>query len=641
MKSRRSSLIAQYLIELNIFRSFFLLSILTCSTLISSTQTTISGIVNTYYPAIEIVPAKACVRVTNPTGLNHNDKVMIIQMKGAGINTSNTSLFGDTTSLNNAGNYEIATVCHVDSDSVFLVFMLLNQYTVTGKVQLVKIPHYVSALVTDTLKPAPWNNATGTGGVLAISVEEDLLLNEPIYADSSCFRGGDYRLTGGDCTNFFPATGYVYNANINLPGTQDGAFKGEGIADVVATQSGGRGAPANGGGGGNNHNNGGAGGANLSSGGDGGGNSSSAGCRIAIQGKGGKALSNYGGLKIFGGGGGGAGHSNYNLPNARGGGHGGGIVFIQATNLVGNNKEIVANGQTGGNSLGDGGSGGGAGGTIILDIMSYTGVVTIEAKGGNGGTANDGGNVGRCYGGGGGGSGGAIYFSGAVPAITSTANGGNAGPETGRDGSCNPAVPSFAGSAGLISSNYIFRSSQVLESSYCALLLPVELIWFRVIYKNDRAHLSWKIAQPETAGQFIVERSGDGYNWTEISIVKANEQVSLYRDIDPLPQPHSNFYRLKMIDKNKLINYSTVQSIFITPRNEQIHVYPNPAKKKVFIMGNLNIATEISLFDLSGKLLLRKKIHSNQRSLEIVLPDLSAGIYVIKVGDIIKRLIIH
>ena len=107
--------------------------------------------------------------------------------------------------LNNAGNYEIGMVCHIDGDSLFLVYMLLNQYTVSGKVQVVKIPQYVSATVTDTLKPAPWNNTTGTGGVLAISVEQDLTLNAPVYADSSGFRGGEYRLSDGTCSNFFPA----------------------------------------------------------------------------------------------------------------------------------------------------------------------------------------------------------------------------------------------------------------------------------------------------------------------------------------------------------------------------------------------------------------------------------------------------
>src|SRR6185436_8151314 len=143
---------------------------------------------------------------------------------------------------------------------------------------------------------------------------------------------------------------YFYDANLLTP--QNGSFKGECVAIVASAQSGGRGAPANGGGGGNNHNNGGA-GANLAAGGNGGGNSSSVGCRTTLQGLGGKALSSHSGSKIFFGGGGGAGHSNFNFPNPKGGGNGGGIVFLQAINLVGNSRKIAANGRVGGASLGD------------------------------------------------------------------------------------------------------------------------------------------------------------------------------------------------------------------------------------------------------------------------------------------------
>ena len=643
MKTGRPSLISQYPLKLKLFRSIILFSILGCSHLSYSQITSISGIVNSYYKVIDVIPAKACVRVTNAAGLIYNDKVMLIQMKGAGINTSNSnsSFFGDTTSLNNAGNYEVATVCHVIGDSVFMVFMFLNQYTVAGKVQLVKIPQYYSADVTGTLKASSWNSVSGTGGVLAINVEEDLVLNAPIYADSSGFRGGEYRLTGGNCNNFFPANAYAYDADIILPGTQDGAFKGEGIADIATAQSGGRGAPANGGGGGNNHNNGGAGGANLSSGGDGGGNSSSGGCRISLPGKGGKSLSNYGGTKIFVGGGGGAGHVNNGTVNAYGGGNGGGIIFIQAKNLVGNNKKISANGQKGGSTLGDGAAGGGAGGTILMTIANYLGTVTVEANGDQGGTVDDQLTAGRCYGGGGGGSGGAIYFSGVVPGVPVSVTAGNAGAETNRSATCNAPVPSLAGFAGQTFSNYTYSSSLVLTSSYCSLLLPVELVWFKATYTNGQTTLNWKVAQPETAGRFIIERSGDGKNWIKISEQPAMENVSDYQDIDVSPQPKTNFYRLKMMDKSNVVTYSSIQKVFRPTKNDLIKIYPNPAHKKIILTGNIAPYTALSLFDLSGKLLWRKNIISNQNNVEIDLPDLSVGIYVIKIDGVVKKLVIR
>ena len=279
------------------FRHAIVLPIAVFIVLSAFAQTNISGVVNNYYRVIEVIPAKACVRLNSVVGLAPLQKTLLIQMKGASVVTTNNSSFGDTTLLNSAGNYEIAIICSIHGDSVFMFHNFLNSYTVADKVQLVKFAEYFSAKVVDTVKASSWNNATGTGGVIALSVSQGLTLNAPIYADTSGFRGGAYVLSNGTCSNFAAATLYFYNASFTGP--QNGGYKGESVYDFPIAESGGRGAPANGGGGGNNHNNGGAGGANLSAGGKGGGNSSSAGCTTELHGLGGKALSNWNGRKIY------------------------------------------------------------------------------------------------------------------------------------------------------------------------------------------------------------------------------------------------------------------------------------------------------------------------------------------------------
>jgi hypothetical protein len=132
--------------------------------------------------------------------------------------------------------------------------------------------------------------------VIAISVNEDLTLNAPIFADTKGYKGGSVL----QCSSTFcvTANGYAYNPTITSF-EQYGAWKGEGIATIATTESGGRGAAANGGGGGNFHNNGGGGGANLARGGDGGGNSSLTGCLSSYNGLAGKSLSSWNGTKIF------------------------------------------------------------------------------------------------------------------------------------------------------------------------------------------------------------------------------------------------------------------------------------------------------------------------------------------------------
>ncbi|TMI70893.1 MAG: T9SS type A sorting domain-containing protein [Bacteroidetes bacterium] len=621
-------------------RSFLMLPVLILISHLLAAQSNISGIVNSYYKVIEVIPAKACVRLNTTIGLGYNDKAMIIQMKGASINTasSTSSSFGDTTSLNDAGNYEIGTICSISGDSVFFDYMFLNNYTVTGQVQLVRIPEYYSATVVDTLKAAPWNNTTGTGGVLAIFVDQDLVLNKPISADTIGYRGGIFRLSNGTCSNIPGATAYAYNPT---SATQLGATKGEGVADVVITQAGGRGAPANGGGGGNNHNNGGAGGANLTAGGDGGGNSSSSGCSTPIQGKAGKALSSYGGKKIFMGGGGGAGHANNGFAASNGGGHGGGIVFIRALNIIGNGYKISANGQTGGPALSDGASGGGAGGTIILSASSYSGTMNITANGGQGGIEDDGLNINKCYASGGGGSGGVIYFSGSVPGgVTATASGGSAGPEINHDVSCNTAVASFPGLAGQVITSYTFRSSLVLSNSYCTNLLPVELVSFSAYFNAGKVVLSWKTVQPELVDHFVIERSEDAMHWIERNTVAADATKTVYGYEDLSPVPGNNFYRIKIFRKNNAVSYSGVRKVIAPLGNEVIAIYPNPASGKIFVSG-LNSSSPFTVFDQMGKLIFEKKIITTQHIIEVDLPSLPKGVYLIRVGDTVKRLSIY
>src|SRR5262245_24322564 len=94
--------ISQIPIPLKMTRQLTLFLALAFFSLNSPAQTNISGIVNSYYKVIEVIPAKACVRLNTTAGLSMNDKAMVVQMKGATLNTANTALpnFGDTTSLN-------------------------------------------------------------------------------------------------------------------------------------------------------------------------------------------------------------------------------------------------------------------------------------------------------------------------------------------------------------------------------------------------------------------------------------------------------------------------------------------------------------------------------------------------------------
>ncbi len=618
-------------------RACLCIFLLTSNNFLFSQTTNISGIVNTYHKVNNIVTAKACLIVADPTGLNVNSLVMVVQMKGATINTSNSASFGDTSSLNGAGHYEIGTICYIVGDSVFLFQKLLNTYDINSKVQLVQFGQYLSANVTDTVKAMSWDSVSGLGGVIAIYADLDLTLNAPIYADSSGYAGGtQFNYTGG-CP---VGTGFVYDASAT--GQLEGAYKGESVANISTSQDGAKGAPANGGGGGNNHNNSGGGGANLTVGGNGGGNGSTGPFTCIFgagtnYGRAGKALSSWGGKKIFMGGGGGAGHSNNGIPTTNYGGKGGGLIFIWCDDLIGNNKLISANGGTGGASVSDGAGGGGAGGTIIMHSGNYIGNVTISANGGAGGQSNDNGNPGRCFGGGGGGSGGVIYFTGSTPAITYNVNAGAGGIEFGGSG-CGTLIPSAPGTAGVVSSNYAFSRS-LDPALYCLFLLPSKLIYFNGQSNDHSVLLNWKLDHPEFAEKFIVEKRNERNEWNTIITLPANDNSFHYAAQDISPVNGNNFYRLKVIEKNGSFYYSETRRIWFSHSKNDLTIYPNPSRGEVYINGDLKNGQRIQVIDINGRIAWEQIVQNNRQ--ELLVPHLAPGVYFIRHEGLARKLIMQ
>jgi hypothetical protein len=586
-------------------------------------QTNISGIVNSYHKVTGINYTNSGLTLDNLTGIAVNDRVMIIQMKGAAVNTTvNSSGFGSVSSLNDAGNYELATVCAVRNDSVFLLQQLLRTYTVAEKVQLVKIPRYASATVTGPLEAALWDSATGKGGVLAITVSGTLTLNATVSASAKGFKGGSFYKDGGGCaTNAFQ--NYAYDPT---PGSyfiytnvQRGGYKGESVSDLTLSLNGGKGACANGGGGGNNHNNGGGGGSNLSSAGKGGDNLSTTGCGGQHAGIGGYALSNSSGTKIFFGGGGGAGHAN-NTTVSSGGGYGGGIVFIQAQTLVSNGFTISANGSDGGNTYGDGASGGGGGGTIMLSVPNYSDAVSIETIGGNGGNVDDEMISGRCYGEGGGGSGGVVYFSGLQPAGTVNIAGGAKGAKLNSTCASNTGMDGTAGSQ---VTNYEYVESTTLSS--CAMgALDVTWLYFRANTSHNSVLLQWATTGNANS-YFIVERRKEG-NWIPITQMPAIENKMDYSFHDPKLLPGTYQYRLKLTSNQK-ISYSSVQRITIKASSQAIHY--DPSTKQLYVQGEIDKNDMLRIFDFSGRCIYEKKFATSTAEWQLTASFLKTGTYIV------------
>jgi gliding motility-associated-like protein len=456
-------------------------------------------IVNEYTSLTNSVTQGASTLIVANSNLNTNnrfssnlstgDLILIIQMQGVAINTTTTpESFGEITSYNNCGKYEFCEVVDVpNSTTISIKCGLKNNYTATGKVQVIRVPRYANLTVDAQINGQAWDGATG--GVICMEVLENTIINASgsIHANGIGFRGGieDY------------ASSNFGNWQVAVNNSDAGGVKGEGVYGFNTDYDlvGGRysfGAIANGGGGGNNHNAGGGGGGNAGivanwvngvgvpnpiyntawaletpsisgitrSGGGRGGYTFSANNhnpltngpndyglwagdgRRPVGGLGGRPL-DYSSNRLFLGGGGGSGDANQSNSVGGHGGNGGGLIFIKSYGNVSGSGLITANGDNGVNLTcpnpafgdfggNDGAGGAGAGGTVVIESMNGVNNLTISANGGNGGDQvfSAGsfyfGSFNEAEGPGGGGGGGYIALTNPT-GVNTTVNGGNAG----------------------------------------------------------------------------------------------------------------------------------------------------------------------------------------------------------------------
>ncbi|WP_407522083.1 T9SS type A sorting domain-containing protein [Lacibacter sp. MH-610] len=596
----------------------------------------ISGVVNSYFKVTNVIPAYNGIRVLNISGLNVNDRVLIIQMKGAEINESNSSSFGSVSAINNAGQYEFATICGFLNDTVIFERQMKNSYNFNQAVQLVRIPVYTDVSVDGVLQAQDWNPVTETGGVLAIAVTGTLTLNADIIADGAGFRGGALQ-SFTTCNYGWNSTDYFYQPSSLITNRQNGTYKGEGVNYTILSKEGGRGKQSNGGGGGNNHNSGGGGGSNYGTGGNGGRYTASGfACSGSNVGIGGVSLSTFGytslNNRIFMGGGGGAGHDNNGAGTP--GGDGGGIIFIECNQLAGNGHIISANGAQGINvanpvineARGDGGGGGGGGGTVLMNVTTYTGNVTIEAKGAEGSRA---GFQTQCPGPGGGGGGGVIWSNSVLPSnVTANVSGGVAGIIN--DAAENPSCEltsqfATAGTAGGIFSDFTISFQSVFN---CIGLLPSPMVVnFNGKKSGNAVQLYWELVQNEEINFIQLERKEKNGGF-KVIYTQQQPHKTRYEYNDAETQFPVQ-YRLAVYTITGSRQYSQIIS-FTSRQINELKTYPNPVAQQITVhLPPLQRgAVTIVITDFAGRRMSSHHlIITNQKLLNLDATHLPVGVY--------------
>lgn len=160
-----------------------------------------------------------------------------------------------------------------------------------------------------------------------------------------------------------------------------------------------------------------------------------------------------------------------------------------------------------------------------------------------------------------------------------------------------------------------------------AAVLPITIKSFAAskVTGQQKVKIYWNVLNEDGIATYIVEHSVDQRSWETIQ-VNAAVGNNAYNYVDNYPTAGINYYRIKIIDKDGSITYSTIRAIDFNNNVKDIFtVTPNPAHNYADIVFNDDaVNAVVNVFDATGKLMISKKVTGNTR---IDTSSLSGGVY--------------
>lgn len=166
-----------------------------------------------------------------------------------------------------------------------------------------------------------------------------------------------------------------------------------------------------------------------------------------------------------------------------------------------------------------------------------------------------------------------------------------------------------------------------------ALLLPVTFVDVSARRLGEGILITWEAAIDDAHDHFVVERSQDGLHFTALGVVPKGT-ANQFTDLLP---GNVSYYRIQAVDRNGRTNYSrtvTVEARFTAG----IRIYPNPAKRTMFVRLNLaaSASLQLTVTDLAGRLQYQKKIQAGRGTTDhsIDVGHWPAQVYVVQAKDL-------
>ena len=170
-------------------------------------------------------------------------------------------------------------------------------------------------------------------------------------------------------------------------------------------------------------------------------------------------------------------------------------------------------------------------------------------------------------------------------------------------------------------------------------LLPIKLLSFTATKENSSVEMSWTVSENETGDFFVVEKSTDGKNFSDVATVETNgmKGTSEYAYTGNASAT-TTYYRLKIVNRDNSVSYSKVVIVKGEDEQAEIKVLNNPATSNLNITykANNQVNTTLKVYSISGAQVYQTKLNASAGTNNISVPvqQLQSGSYVLVIDSI-------
>ncbi|WP_460558505.1 T9SS type A sorting domain-containing protein [Ferruginibacter profundus] len=167
--------------------------------------------------------------------------------------------------------------------------------------------------------------------------------------------------------------------------------------------------------------------------------------------------------------------------------------------------------------------------------------------------------------------------------------------------------------------------------------LPIKIYYFNASKGNVANTLNWNAECTSSQATFEIERSADGKNFTTINSFTATQArcASPFSYDDAAPLTGTNFYRIKIIDIDGRINYTSIVKVGAQVRDMQLAgILPNPVSNtaQLSITTSKKDKVELAIVSLEGKVVYRNtvQVQSGSSLVSMDVSNLATGTYFVR-----------